>query len=91
MQRALSHLNFIDGTCVEMLRAKTPRRNNKSGVVGVEWQRGCQRWRATICFKGHRYFLGRYVLFEDAVAARKHAEALTHDAFLRAFDAAVNG
>lgn len=30
-------LTYIDGTCVEMLRAKTVRRNNTSGVPGVEW------------------------------------------------------
>ena len=30
-------LTYIDGTCVEMLRAKTVRRNNTSGVPGVDW------------------------------------------------------
>lgn len=47
-----SHLNYIDGTCVEMLRAKTVRRNNTSGVPGVDWQKKRGRWRASICFKG---------------------------------------
>ena len=51
-------LTYIDGTCVEMLRAKTVRKNNTSGVPGVEWYARKQRWRATICFKGKRHYLG---------------------------------
>ncbi len=78
-------LTYVDGTCVEMLRAKTVRRNNTSGVPGVDWLRVKQRWRATICFKGKRHYLGSYDLFEDAVNARKRAEAELHDAFLREF------
>lgn len=81
----LPGLTYIDGTCVEMLRAKTVRRNNTSGVPGVEWRSTKQRWRASICFKGHRYYLGSYLLFEDAVKARKEAESRLHDAFLEQF------
>ncbi|MBD5152908.1 MAG: hypothetical protein HDT16_10735 [Oscillibacter sp.] len=80
------HLTFVDGTCVEMLRAKTVRRNNTSGVPGVEWRKSKQRWRATICFKGKRHYLGSYILFEVAVKARKRGEEDLHDKFLREFD-----
>ncbi len=76
-------LTYIDGTCVEMLAAKTVRRNNTSGVPGVEWRASKQRWRAMICFKGRRYYLGSYARFEDAVKARKEAEKALHDEFLR--------
>ena len=78
-------LNFVDGTCVEMLRAKTVRRNNTSGVPGVDWRSSKQTWRASICFKGKRYYLGSYGKFEDAVKARKRAEEALHDNFLREF------
>lgn len=78
-------LTYVDGTCVEMLRAKTVRRNNTSGVPGVEWMEHKQRWRATICFKGKRYYLGSYVCFEDAVEARKKAEDDLHNEFLREY------
>ena len=78
-------LNFVDGTCVEMLRAKTVRRNNTSGVPGVDWRPSKQSWRASICFKGKRYYLGSYSRFEDAVKARKRAEEALHDSFLRKF------
>lgn len=75
-------LTYIDGTCVEMLAAKTVRRNNTSGVPGVDWLMRKQRWRASICFKGKRYYLGSYGQFEDAVRARKQAEEEMHDRFL---------
>jgi len=76
-------LTYIDGTCVEMLAAKTVRRNNTSGVPGVEWRASRGRWRAVICFKGRRYYLGSYRSFEKAVKARKRAEEELHDSFLQ--------
>ena len=78
-------LTYVDGTCVEMLRAKTVRCNNTSGVPGVDWLAKKQRWRASICFKGKRYYLGSYIHFEDAVRARKAGEENLHDRFLREF------
>jgi len=78
-------LTYVDGTCVEVLAAKTVRSNNTSGVPGVDWQASKGRWRAAICFKGKRYYLGSYGKFEDAVKARKRAEEELHDKFLREF------
>ena len=80
-------LTYVDGTCVEMLAAKTVRRNNTSGVPGVDWRAGKQVWRAAICFKGKRYYLGSYGKFEDAVKARKRAEEEMFEPFLREFAA----
>lgn len=79
-------LTFIDGTCVEMIRAGTVRCNNTSGVPGVEWWKRKQRWRASICFKGKRRYLGSYVHFEDAVKARKRAEEELYQPFLDEYD-----
>lgn len=79
-------LTYVDGTCVEMLRAKTVRSNNTSGVPGVDWLGKKNRWRATICFKGKRHYLGSYRRFEDAVNARKEAEVRLHDNFLKEYD-----
>ena len=78
-------LTYVDGTCVEMLAAKTIRRNNTSGVTGVDWLPAKQLWRASICFKGKRSYLGSFAQFEDAVKARKQAEDQIHDAFLAEF------
>ncbi len=78
-------LTFVDGTCVEMLRAKTRRKNNTSGVPGVDWRPTKKRWRASICFQGRRYNLGSYTDFEEAVKARKQAESRLHDGFLQEY------
>lgn len=79
-------LTFRDGTCVEMLRANTVRRNNTSGVPGVDWMERKRLWRATICFKGKRYYLGGFRNFEEAVQARKRGEKQFFDSFLQEFD-----
>ena len=79
-------LTYIDGTCIEMIRSKRIRRNNISGVPGVDWRASKNSWRAAICFKGKRYYLGSYRRFEDAVAARKKAEAELHDAFVEEYE-----
>ena len=81
----LNCLTYVDGTCVEMLRAKTVRRNNTSGVPGVDWRPSKQMWRAAICFKGKRYYLGSYRRFEDAVEVRREAEKRLYDRFLEDF------
>ena len=86
MNGGVSSLTYIDGTCVEMLRAKTVRRNNTSGVPGVDWRASKGVWRASICFKGKRQYLGSFSKFEDAVKARKQAEERLHDQFLAEFD-----
>ena len=70
---------------MEMLRAKTVRCNNTIGVPGVDWLAARGRWRATICFKGRRYFLGSFEQFAEAVQARKQAEAALHDEFVRSY------
>lgn len=79
-------LTYVDGTCVEMLQAKTVRCNNTSGVPGVDWRRSNGMWRASICFKGKRYYLGCYKCFDDAVKARKEAEENMHDRFVTEFN-----
>ena len=78
------HPTYVDGTCPGMLlAAKRVRKNNTSGVPGVDWMAAKRLWRAAICFKGKRYYLGGYRCFEDAVDARKRAEKELHDKFLR--------
>ena len=82
----LASLTYVDGTCVEMIRTRPVRKNNTSGVPGVDWQGRKGSWQATICFKGKRHYLGSYKRFEDAVLARKRAEEEIFEPFLREFD-----
>lgn len=85
-------LTFVEGTCLEMIRANTVRCNNTSGVPGVDWVPSKGRWRAAICFKGKRRYLGSYLRREDAVTARKRAEEELFQPFLKGFSAqAVQG
>ena len=78
-------LTYIDGTCVEMLQANAVRKNNTSGVPGVDWRADKGTWRAAICFKGKRHYLGSYARWEDAVKARKDAEERLIVPFLAQF------
>ena len=80
-------LTYVEGTCVEMIRANTRRSNNSSGTPGVDWRPSKGRWRAAICFKGERRYLGSYVNREDAVKARKRAEEELFQTFLEEFSA----
>ena len=74
-----------------MLAASTVRSNNTSGVPGVDWWASKGRWRAAICFKGKRHYLGSYIRFEDAVRARKQAEEELIAPFLREFAGGMAG
>ncbi len=60
---------------------KTQTRNrrlcsrNTSGVKGVGWFKRDNKWRARLCLNDVDKHLGYFDKFEDAVAARKEAEA----------------
>ena len=47
---------------------------NKSGIKGVYYNRGSDRWTATIKLNGKEKYLGSFKKKEDAAAARKEAE-----------------
>lgn len=47
---------------------------NTSGVCGVTFDRQTGKWRATIKIDGKQRCLGRWLVFQDAVAARRAAE-----------------
>lgn len=72
----VGNLSYVDGTCLEMIRANTVRKNNTSGCPGVYWDKRNHGWRAQIGFKGTHYTLGHFPPEEKdrAIAARKEAE-----------------
>lgn len=57
------------------------RRTNKSGVAGVSWDDARGKWFVKIRVGYKQIALGRFDKFEDAVAARRAAEALHHGDF----------
>ena len=68
--------NLRDVSRSENQRNAAMQHNNKSGVCGVHWKERDRRWIAQITDgKGGKRFLGGFVNFQDAVAARMEAQA----------------
>ena len=49
-------------------------KTNKSGRMGVHFDKSCRRWRAYIRYNGKRRHIGLYGSFEEASKARAKAE-----------------
>lgn len=56
-------------------RNTTRRKNNTSGVVGVSWYKAGAKWTAYIMVDRTKQHLGYFDNIDDAIAARKAAEA----------------
>jgi hypothetical protein len=67
--------NLRQATQAENKRNLPVMRSNTSGVPGVTWFKRDQCWRAQIHYQGRGIALGYFSNFDDAVAARKAAEA----------------
>ena len=53
--------------------ARSPK--NTSGVTGVKWRPRPNKWESVLGINGKTKFLGQFETFDDAVAARRAAEA----------------
>ena len=60
------------------------RMDNTSGVKGVSWSKKSNKWYAYITKDQKMVSLGRYLDFNDAVAARVRGEERLHGKFARA-------
>lgn len=49
-------------------------KNNKTGILGVSWDKSRVKWKSAIQVLGKPYYLGRYTDKEDAIKARLQAE-----------------
>lgn len=63
-------------TRLENNRNLSMQKNNKSGAMGVFWHSQSKRWRAQIRVDYRCKSLGSFASKEEAIAARKAAEAL---------------
>lgn len=68
-------VNLRDVSQRTNMRNQKERNTNTSGVTGVVRFKRNGKWRAQITAEGKCKFLGYFVDFDDAVAARKSAEA----------------
>lgn len=66
--------NLQNGTQADNTKNQSKRKDNKSGVVGVCWDKSASKWNAYITVKQKHIFLGYFTDFDEAVAVRKAAE-----------------
>lgn len=57
------------------------RKNNKSGVTGVSWDKNLNKWTAYINVDNIRHYLGSFDSFENAKYAREKGEEKYHGEF----------
>lgn len=78
----------VDGVVVPYLKRKA-RIDNKSGVKGVSitaTKSGKVRYKAHITVKGKTIHLGTFDNLEDAATARKSAEKIYHEPYIKALE-----
>ncbi len=66
---------YVGGTQISRIKSEKPIATNTSGVRGVYFDKNAKKWRARLRFKGKLMDFGSYSSFDDAVKARKQAEA----------------
>lgn len=76
---------FVSGTQPSKLHSKLTKAN-KSGIVGVNWDKSRGKWQASIKFRGHRYNLGRFDSKFEAAEIRAAAEKELFGKFLEWYE-----
>lgn len=66
--------NLNAETRIENLRNQSIRTNNKTGVIGVCWNKSINKWMSTITVEGRSIYLGSSEDFEYMIKLRKEAE-----------------
>jgi hypothetical protein len=59
------------------------RRDNRSGVKGVHWDKHRNKWRAVITFDGYQHKVGRFNDLKEAASAIAAARTRYHGKFAR--------
>ncbi len=73
---------FVGGTQLSKIKEMKTTAANTSGCRGVYYEKRSNKWRARLKFKGKIMDFGSYERFEDAVQARRRAEAEYFGTFL---------
>ena len=75
---------MVDGTCVEWLRDRKRRTDNKTGCKGV-FRKKNGKYSASIGFKKKVFYIGTYETLDQAVEARNEAEDRIYGSFLASY------
>ena len=67
-------INLREATLTENQQNRRIGKNNRSGVMGVRWNKKSQKWRATITANKEQIHLGSFSSFESACEMRRIAE-----------------
>ena len=70
--------NLRDATNSQNQRNTALRKNNTSGVKGVNWHKGNKKWRARVGYNNKRIHIGDFKLLSDAEVAIKKARKNIH-------------
>jgi hypothetical protein len=70
--------NLREATVLENAQNKSIQKNNASGIVGVSYSPSRELWRSQIWVNKKTIHLGTFKTKEDAIFARKSAEATYH-------------
>lgn len=72
LNNKITNLRLATGSQNQFNRSS--QKNNKSGVVGVHWDKLRKKWRAYITARGERIYFGYFTDIAEAKAARIAAE-----------------
>ena len=75
-------MQYVDGTCIEMLKSTKVRSNNTTGHTGVYYDAKKDNYRVEITLQGKRHYLGRYKSLDEAVKVRERAKEEYHERFI---------
>lgn len=73
---------YVYDTSLVKIKNRNPSKNSKSGILGVTWHKGTNKWQARISFQKVNYHLGYFEKLEEAAQVRKEAEERLFDKFL---------
>ena len=77
-------LGYVAGTQISRIKDDKPNVTSSSGVRGVYYDKRTGLWRARLRFKGQLMNFGSYKNFDDALKARKDAEAEYFGEYIKA-------
>ncbi len=68
-------VNLRSVSQAQNMRNLKQAKNNTSGVTGVRWRQDTGKWETRVIVQGRRVFSGSFSSMEEAISARRAAEA----------------